>query len=81
MYGRPDRGGPGAGLSRQGDPLGGAGAARSNNDILARIVAQHLGAAVGQPVVIDNRPGAGAVVGTDDVAKSPPDGYTILMTP
>jgi tripartite-type tricarboxylate transporter receptor subunit TctC len=53
----------------------------SNNDILARIVAQHLSAAVGQPVVIDNRPGAGAVVGTDNVAKSPPDGYTILMTP
>ena len=53
----------------------------ANNDIFARLVAQHLSKALGQPVVIDNRPGAGSIVGADIVAKSPPDGYTILMTP
>jgi tripartite-type tricarboxylate transporter receptor subunit TctC len=48
-------------------------------DILARIVAEKLGPAVGQSVVVENRPGAAGNVGTDMVAKSPPDGYTILM--
>src|SRR5262249_57140345 len=37
--------------------------------------------AIGQPVVIDNRPGVGGNLGADAVAKSPPDGYTILQTP
>jgi len=47
-------------------------------DIAARIVAQKLQEALGQPFVIDNRPGAGGSIGSDAVAKSPPDGYTLL---
>ncbi len=48
------------------------------NDILARIVGQKLNEAWGRPVVVDNRPGAGGNLGADLVAKSTPDGYTIL---
>ncbi len=48
-------------------------------DIYARFLGQRLQDALGQPFVIDNRPGAGAVIGTDAVAKSTPDGYTLLM--
>ncbi len=47
------------------------------NDIIARVVAQRMSELLGQPVVIDNRGGAGGVVGTDAVAKAIPDGYTI----
>jgi tripartite-type tricarboxylate transporter receptor subunit TctC len=49
------------------------------SDILARLVSSHLSAALGQQVVVDNRPGAGGNVGADIVAKAPPDGYTVLM--
>jgi tripartite-type tricarboxylate transporter receptor subunit TctC len=49
-------------------------------DIIARVVAQAMSDALGQPVVIDNRGGAGGVTGTDQVAKSAPDGYTIALT-
>jgi tripartite-type tricarboxylate transporter receptor subunit TctC len=49
-------------------------------DIIARVVAQAMSDALGQPVVIDNRGGAGGVTGTDQVAKSTPDGYTIALT-
>jgi tripartite-type tricarboxylate transporter receptor subunit TctC len=49
------------------------------NDILARIVGQKLSDRLGQPVVIDNRPGGGAIVATEYVAKSAPDGYTLLV--
>jgi tripartite-type tricarboxylate transporter receptor subunit TctC len=49
-------------------------------DTAARIVAQKLGEVLGQSVVIDNRPGAGGMIGTDAVAKSAGDGYTILLT-
>src|SRR3954467_15570446 len=49
----------------------------------AGVFAPHIGAqlseSLGQPVVIENRPGAGSIVGTDAVAKSEPDGYTLLM--
>lgn len=48
-------------------------------DVLARIVAAKLSAMWGQQVIVDNRPGAEGNIGTDIVAKSPPDGYTILM--
>jgi tripartite-type tricarboxylate transporter receptor subunit TctC len=46
-------------------------------DIMARVVGDKLSAAVGQPVIIDNKPGASNNLGTDVLAKSPPDGYTI----
>jgi tripartite-type tricarboxylate transporter receptor subunit TctC len=48
-------------------------------DILARIIGQSLSEKLGQPVVIDNRPGAGGNIGAESVAKSPPDGYTLFM--
>jgi tripartite-type tricarboxylate transporter receptor subunit TctC len=48
---------------------------------IARLVAQKLTAAYGRPVVIENRPGAGGMTGTEYVAKSPADGYTLLATP
>lgn len=47
-------------------------------DNTARIVAQHLGTVLGQQVIIDNKPGAGGVIGADAVAKAPADGYTVL---
>jgi len=48
-------------------------------DSLARIIAVPLGEALGQPVIIDNRPGAGGNIGAELAAKSPPDGYTLFM--
>jgi tripartite-type tricarboxylate transporter receptor subunit TctC len=49
-----------------------------SSDIMARIIGQKLTESWGQPVVIDNRAGASAILGTDLVAKAPPDGYTLL---
>jgi tripartite-type tricarboxylate transporter receptor subunit TctC len=49
-------------------------------DPVARLVAQKLNQAWGQPVVVDNRPGANTIIGTEALAKSAPDGYTILLT-
>lgn len=49
-------------------------------DVVARIVQQRLQAALGQPIVIDNKGGAGGSLGTDIVAKAAPDGYTVLFT-
>jgi len=56
-------------------PPGGGG------DAVARVIAPKLQEALGQSVIIDNRPGAGASIGTDLAAKAPPDGYTLLETP
>ncbi len=50
-----------------------------SNDIMARYIAGHLSERLGRQVVVDNRPGAEGMIGTDTVAKANPDGYTILM--
>lgn len=49
-------------------------------DILARLVGQRMAETLGQPVIVDNRPGAGGNIGNEVVARSVPDGYTLLMT-
>jgi tripartite-type tricarboxylate transporter receptor subunit TctC len=54
-------------------------AASGPADNYARFMAQRLQDALGQPFVVDNRPGAGSIIGTDAAAKAPADGYTLLM--
>jgi tripartite-type tricarboxylate transporter receptor subunit TctC len=55
-------------------------AAGGPNDVIARIISQPLSEALGQSVIIENKPGAGGNIGTAFVAKSKPDGYTLLVT-
>src|SRR6476659_1793747 len=55
-------------------PAGGA------TDLISRLMGQWLTERLGQPVVIDNRPGGGTNIGTQAVVSSPPDGYTLLFT-
>ncbi len=54
-------------------------AAGGGNDLLARVISQRLQTAWGQPVLVDNKPGAGGNIGADFVAKSAPDGHTLLL--
>jgi len=54
-------------------------AAGGSADVYARFLAQRLQEAMGQSFIVDNRPGAGSIIGTDAVAKSPADGYTLLV--
>ncbi|WP_029045180.1 tripartite tricarboxylate transporter substrate binding protein [Cupriavidus sp. amp6] len=54
-------------------------AAGGTTDIIARIVGTHLGPVLGQPVVVENRPGAGGAVGSAYAARQPADGYTLVM--
>lgn len=54
-------------------------AAGGTTDVLARMLGQHLTAAWGQPVVVENKPGAGATLGANQVAQAAPDGYTLLV--
>jgi tripartite-type tricarboxylate transporter receptor subunit TctC len=56
-------------------PFGAGG----GNDLLARVIAQHLQAKWGQPVLVENKPGAGGNIGAEFVAKATPDGYTLLL--
>jgi len=56
-------------------PFGAGGPA----DVYARVIAQHLHEGLKQPFVVEDRPGAGSVIGTETVAKSAPDGYTLLV--
>src|SRR5215813_6743168 len=50
-----------------------------SNDVVGRLIATHLSERLGKQIVVDNRGGAGGVIGTEVVAKSPPDGYTLLI--
>ena len=56
-------------------PFGAGGPA----DVYARVIAQHLSEEMKQTFIVENRPGAGSIIGTDAVAKSAPDGYTLLV--
>ncbi|MFL5098402.1 MAG: Bug family tripartite tricarboxylate transporter substrate binding protein, partial [Xanthobacteraceae bacterium] len=56
-------------------------AAGSGIDLQARTLAQKMGELWGQPGIVENRPGANAIIGTDAVAKAAPDGYTLVYAP
>ncbi len=51
-----------------------------STDVIARLLSEHIAQRLGQPLVIENRPGAGSTLATGQVAEAPPDGYTVLLT-
>jgi tripartite-type tricarboxylate transporter receptor subunit TctC len=53
----------------------------TNSELIARLIAERLSVRFGQPVIVDNRPGAGGTLGAAAVAAADPDGYTLLVTP
>src|SRR5438309_8671657 len=53
--------------------------AGGSNDVAARIIAPHMEQALSQTVIVDNRPAVGGIVGSDAVAKAPPDGHMLLL--
>ena len=53
--------------------------AGSTTDAMARVLAERLGKSLGEPVIVENKPGANTIIGADTVAKAPPDGRTILL--
>src|SRR3546814_1767518 len=59
--------------------MGTAFAAGSASDFVARMIAERLQAALGQPVIVENKPGASGQVASDYVARAEPDGYTIML--
>src|SRR3954467_3470223 len=56
-------------------------AAGGGNDLIVRVMAPRLAEGLGQPVIVENKPGAQAIIATESVAKAAPDGYTVLMGP
>src|ERR1041384_3602133 len=50
-----------------------------SNDVVGRVIAQHLGERLGKQIIVDNRGGAGGVIGTDAASHAAPDGYTLLV--
>src|SRR5262245_57340415 len=75
--GRRERGG--AVLSGQADPPGPPVQSRRHHRLCRPHAGQHLGEPLGQPVVAENRPGAGGIAGTDAVARAAADGYTLVL--
>ena len=71
----------GAGWPRQPIRLLIGFAAGGGNDVFGRMVAQRLSEKFGQPVVVENRPGAGSIIAYEQVARAAPDGYTLLVAP
>src|ERR671937_1336816 len=55
--------------------------AGGGNDIIVRVMTPEMSKGLGQPVIVENKPGAQSIIAAEFVAKSPPDGYTILMGP
>src|SRR5947199_5855143 len=55
--------------------------AGGGNDLIVRVIAPRMSEGLGQPIVVDNRPGAQSIIAAEIVAKSAPDGYTLLMGP
>src|SRR5262245_15879509 len=78
-YGTGARGGR-RGLADPADQARGTVLGSRHRDLLARLVADRLGPALSQPVVVEHRPGAGGIVGQEQVARASPDGYTLVVS-